>query len=299
MQEKFYLRSRVKLFGLVEIFKSKESDDKRRRRYYVFGVPFAERMFSLELAERERLAEGQNSEEEKIATITLPAFSLHREVFPKYRGICAGKEVVVVGAGPTLDDYIPISGAIHIGVNKTFLCEKLSLDYLFIQDYFEDIQDAADAYRPKACKKFYGYHPDGNVGAIPEVCATRAGAERYFFEDLPLSSHHPFPPDISRARFGTFSSVIFPALQFALWMHPKRIYLVGCDCTSLGHCRGITTKTSVKPKLPLATKRVLHGWHELKKFAERFYPDVEIVSVNPVGLKGVFRDMKTQNAEIQ
>lgn len=293
MKEKFYLRSRIRLFGLFEIFKSKENGDKRLQKYYFFGVPVATRALSSELAERERNFSSDYENFERIVSISLPAQSLHREVFPKYRGICAGKEVVIVGAGPTLDDYVPIPDAIHIGVNKTFLCEKVALDYLFIQDYFEDTQDAADAYLPETCRKFYGYHPNGSVGAIPEACATRANAERYFFEDLPLCSRSPFPPDISRARLGTFSSVIFPALQFALWTHPKRIYLVGCDCTSLGHCRGITDKTSAGTKFPLATERLLHGWSEMKKFAERFYPDVEIVSVNPVGLKGMFRDMQT------
>ena len=29
----------------------------------------------------------------------------------------------------------------------------------------------------------------------------------------------------------------------------------------------------------------------MKEFIEKFYPDVEIVSVNPVGLKGWFKDI--------
>ena len=293
-KEKFYLRARFKLFDFVEIFKIKETGNKAKRRYYFFGIPFATQILSRERAERERGDGVRATQFEKISSVLLPAAFLHREVFPKYRNIHAGRELVIVGAGPTLDDYDPIPEAVHVGVNKTFLCEKLSLDYLFIQDYFPDIQDAADAYRPGLCKKFYGRHPDPHVAPIPERSADEAHAERYFFEDLPTDTVCPFPPDISCARLGTFSSVIFPALQFALWTHPKRIYLVGCDCSSLGHCAGITSKTSAEMKLPLNVNRLLYGWTKMKGFIEKYYPDVEIVSVNPVGLKGMFKDIKTQ-----
>ena len=294
-KEKFYLRARFRLFDFVEIFKIKETGNKAKRRYYFFGIPFATQILSRERAERERGDGVRATQFEKISSVLLPAAFLHREVFPKYRNIHAGRELVIVGAGPTLDDYEPIPGAVHVGVNKTFLCEKLSLDYLFIQDYFPDIQDAADAYRPGLCKKFYGRHPDPHVVApIPERSADEAHAERYFFEDLPTDAACPFPPDISCARLGTFSSVIFPALQFALWTHPKRICLVGCDCSSLGHCREITSKTSAGTPFPLEVERLLHGWTKMKEFIEKFYPDVEIISVNPVGLKGMFKDIETQ-----
>lgn len=35
-------------------------------------------------------------------------------------------------------------------------------------------------------------------------------------------------------------------------------------------------------------------WCSLKKFLEIFYPDIEIISVNPVGLRGLFKDVYTQ-----
>lgn len=292
-KEKFYLRSRFKLFGLIDFFKIKENGAKNKRRYYFLGLPVGVQSLSAELAERERGGNALSKQIETLSMISLPAFALHQEVFPKYRNIHKGRDIVIVGAGPTLDDYVPISDAIHIGVNKTFLCEKLQLDYLFIQDCFEDIQEAADLYRGAACKKFYGYHPNNAVCAIPVRSAENANAERYFFEDLPLDAQYPFPPDISCARLGTFSSIIFPALQFALWTHPRRIYLVGCDCSSLGHCLGIKSKTSAEMKFPLATERLRFGWEKMKMFINRYYPDVEIVSINPVGLKGMFKDQNT------
>ena len=33
----------------------------------------------------------------------------------------------------------------------------------------------------------------------------------------------------------------------------------------------------------------------MKKFAEVYYPETEIISVNPIGLKGLFRDVYTES----
>lgn len=37
------------------------------------------------------------------------------------------------------------------------------------------------------------------------------------------------------------------------------------------------------------------GYARMKMFAKQYYPDTEIFSVNPVGLKGLFKDMYTEN----
>lgn len=40
-------------------------------------------------------------------------------------------------------------------------------------------------------------------------------------------------------------------------------------------------------------KYMFYGWEQMKKFIRGHYPDVEIISVNPVGLKGMFKDIYT------
>ena len=44
----------------------------------------------------------------------------------------------------------------------------------------------------------------------------------------------------------------------------------------------------------LAVNEVIDGWKRMKEFAETYYPDTEIISINPVGLKGVFKDEFTE-----
>ena len=43
-------------------------------------------------------------------------------------------------------------------------------------------------------------------------------------------------------------------------------------------------------EMAVAGDNVISLWYQLKKFARVFYPDTEIISINPVGLKGIFKD---------
>lgn len=231
---------------------------------------------------------------EKMKQINIPAAVHHPAIFSKYRGILRGEgDAVVVGTGPTLDAYAPIPGAVHIGVNRAFMQPGLNLDYLIIQDRL-DIPDAdIIRYRPDCCRKLFGKHYQ--VRPIPESLVQACKAERYYFDAT--SVHHSgkiFPLDLAHEPFLVFGSTIFVAVQFALWLHPKRLYIVGCDCNLSGYCKAAETNFEQK----LALNELQGGWLRLRDFARDFYPDVEIISINPVGLKGVFRDCKMQDGQL-
>ena len=108
-------------------------------------------------------------------------------------------------------------------------------------------------------------------------------AERYYV-DAPFYRKH-FTRDIANEPLGDSYSIVFPAMQFILWTNPKRIYIVGCDCNTSGHFN--------LQKNNLNTEKVIDGWIKMKEFARIHYPDTEIISVNPKGLKGLFKDITT------
>lgn len=239
------------------------------------------------------LQEKLTTSEEKIKglfTHSLSVYNLHQQVFPKYKNIHQGKEVVLVATGPTLKDYVPIENAIHIGVNRAFQFDKVKLDYYFLQDYggFTPgfIQEAI-AYQGNHVKKFFGilmHQFDFSLMKhilIPESKSVFADAERYYchpFWDLEI------PYDITTNHFVGQASVVFPALLFALWTNPKRIYLAGCDCTENGYFNN-------EEKNYLNIKPVIDGYYKFKEYAQIHYPDTEIISINPVGLEGLFNDI--------
>lgn len=236
--------------------------------------------------------------------IFIPALITHKNTFEKYKSIYRDKEVVIVASGPTMKYYNSkmFKEAVHIGVNHTFTQDNVVLDYLFIQDDLNkhekkqkniqsNIQNQADSYRKGICKKMYGIHT--NPYRICEINALEADAERYYFIDqlMPVSDMAMFSVDITTRPLNEWSSVVFAALEFAFWTHPKKIYLVGCDCSAAGHI--YWTKQDELFCRP--ENRLLYGWHRFKQYKDENYPDIDIVSINPVGLKGLFNDYYTEN----
>ena len=216
------------------------------------------------------------------------AFVVHQKTFPKYKNVNQGKDVVLVATGPSLKDFKPIENAIYLGVNKAFKYDKVKFDYLFLQDYSGATKSYIEEFCNYNAKKFLGFIPDQIEGAlpciIPEKYSTYPNVERYYVAH-PTEKRN-FTYDIATQPLGDAYSIAFPAMQFILWTNPKRIYLVGCDCSTSGY-------HDSKEKNNLAVDSVYDGWKCMKEFQETYYPDTEIISINPKGLKGIFKDEYT------
>ena len=206
---------------------------------------------------------------------------LHQKTFSRYKNIHQGQEIVLVATGPTAKDYKRIDGAIHIGVNRAFQFDGIDLHYLFMQDYgVKPYIKEANQYKPESCTKFYGMLDTMPEILIPESDVIEANALRYRTDFTPDGKYqYQFRYFIDSEQLGDYTSVIFPAIQFALWTNPRTIYLVGCDCTK-GYFDGQASVYSASHLIP--------AWHQLKEFARVYYPETKILSINPVGLKGIF-----------
>ncbi len=223
---------------------------------------------------------------------------LHQKVFPPYKNYCGGvSSIAVCGAGPSLKDYSPLPDTLHIALNRAFLFDKVSFDFIFAQDYvgIRDFQQELVNYRPNDCVKFLGMQC-GDFREIPESLAIKCGALR-FKTDIGVyrdGYKSRFVADIDCRPLGNMPNVALAAMQLALYMNPKSLYIVGCDA-SCGYFTDASCKSGGTAAKSSADKReherLLDKWRELKSFAETYYPDIEIISVNPVGLKGIFRDL--------
>ena len=216
------------------------------------------------------------------------AKSYHSKSFKGYKNKFIGKDVVIVASGPSVNlvDYsILPKDAIYIGVNKSFLNNNVKLDYLFVQDLHPD-QDIIDNYVGRDCKKFYALLPyrhlyNWNLRPLTEDHILRANAERFVLEE---NVNGRIALNIETEPFGDFKSTVFSIMQFVLYTHPKRIFLLGCDCSMGGYCYG-------EYQAYLDCDTVISNWAKFKHFAKTYYPDTEIISVNPVGLKGMFKEI--------
>ena len=217
------------------------------------------------------------------------AAAKHPAVFGKYKNAFAGRDVVLMATGPSLGQFRPINGAIYIGVNAAVKYDKVKLDYLVVQDW-RAVKDFPDELNACPATKFYGilpkrfYQGDPN-GVIPNHIIEKHNANQFVVNVVGLTGPEGalnFPFDISANPPVCSTSVIITAMQIALWGNPRRVYLVGCDCSS-GYFNN--------PDAFVNGGEIIPEWEKIKNFARHYYPEVEIISVNPVGLKGMFTDL--------
>jgi len=218
---------------------------------------------------------------------------LHKETFGPYRYCNYGKDVVIIATGPTLSYYQPIKDAKHLGVNGACAQNIADLDYYFLIDgnSIGRTLQKTDIKNLK-CDKFIGrYYEKGMFyrSGTSEALAWEVGAKRFIVAHV----HHykEICPNIEYFPLMEGWTVTATAMHFAFHTHPRRIFLVGNDAsTALGeHFDNSTGGDNVYSD---GIKRI---YRMIKQFAERYYPDIEIISVNPVGLKGMFRDVYTQS----
>ena len=236
-----------------------------------------------------KLAEKVN-DLKRCMEIGLAACECNKRAFSKFKGCCRGKKLVLCGAGPSLNDFIPIKDAVYIAVNRAVLYEKVKFDYMFADDWI-GLAKYQEEILKIDCKKFFGAHQGDERYMIPESFYMQNNAVKYYKDDFlrPSGLDSQFVCDVDLRPIGSMPNIALQVMQVALFMQPDVIYLVGCDASPAGHFVGKDIKTDLKQFA--ASDAVLAKWRELKHFAEVHYPNVEIVSINPVGLKDLFKDV--------
>ncbi len=243
------------------------------------------------------------SQSNYIHAISVAASLANNECFSDIKNCNQGKEIAICGGGPTLQKYKPIPDVLHIALNRALLNENIKYDW-FIADDWEGVYFFCDELLNYDCRKFFGHQIGSEYSRqIPESYRLACGASRYYTDSYMVADgfESRFTCDIDKMAVGNMPNIALSAMQIALFTHPKRIYLVGCDA-SQGHfiqTDNLDAKTIERHeedlKMAVSSDRVIQKWLELKAFAQAFYPDVEIVSVNPVGLKGIFSDIYQNN----
>lgn len=213
-------------------------------------------------------------------------FSYLKEFKNKYKG----KRCFIVGTGPSLtqEDMELIKDEFVIGVNSLCLWKK----YLKYINFFF-IGDTA-AYRR--------LHNDLPVGTFVSshclsvcrdldtkgVCKIPVSRFNYFFP-----YKHKFSLDISDMFFD-FNSVIFLALQFAIYAGFSEIYLLGVDCNynlpqiyAIDH--GIRHRKEYMKSVGID---MIHNFEFAKKYIKSRHIPVNVYNASSGGMLEVFPRVK-------
>lgn len=214
---------------------------------------------------------------------------IHKASFAEFKGCHRGQTVAVVATGPTLNYYTQVEGIPHIGTNASFLKEGLRLDYYFIRHYEQEWCDKLKDYdfvkffaRNEWAEQHHGYD------RFPEYLIEENKGRRFFTGE----PNNEIYEDITYYPLMGGYSIIFQALQFAIYTRPKRLLLIGCDCSANGHYDGVMQSSFESNHIiPLWFK----SYQVVQRFIDQYYPDMEVISVNPIALKGMFHDMYTES----
>tara|TARA_R110002051_G_scaffold325814_3_gene431628 strand:- start:1707 stop:2375 length:669 start_codon:yes stop_codon:yes gene_type:complete len=217
------------------------------------------------------------------------------KIFAEYKNAHLNETATLFCTGPTLDDYDDAAHphSVKVGVNYIWRHkffnqaheDAILLDYYFFghrREYGNEISVEEWGDSEKTAKAKTGsFIPEGFKTNKQKFCISIVNGgeshdhysvkEATDIDAVPIAAEHGsvFPLDISRSPLYSHS-IPMPAMQFLLYCGFKKIFLVGCDCS--GHdylCQ-------------------MENWRALKDFIDSNYPHVEIVSVNPVSLKGLF-----------
>jgi hypothetical protein len=206
--------------------------------------------------------------------------------FGPYKNIHEGRSCVFFGGGPTVKLYDREQtgpDVLKIGLNEHIYLD-LDLDYWFMGDSFPrdrtkviDCMEDYNNYKPNI-QKFIRHQNWGSRGSMPP--------------DMKYSKYYPcdvshdtsvchFKREISDGSLFSTASTSFEVLQFILYTGIKNIYLVGHDCN---YSKG-TFRTNVSGVMYFnEASSILEYWKTVAKWIEKFYPDVNIYSINPVSL---------------
>lgn len=291
----------MKLFE--KIFSIINSSDKKYKLITIMGLELKIKRRYIKIDDVEQIAD-----KNRIAIIqgvqrSITTALLHQKTFTEFKNKHFNQEVVLIGAGPTLKYFEPFNdNKFYVGCNRAFMREDIKFDYLFSIDKVgldngkETYYDAFFNYRKGDCVKFIGDQNMNEHFQIPESQILKYDVKRY-------KTTAPYLPnnlsvDIDSSPLANFATVSLQALQFILYTNPSKIYIAGIDCTTgTGkHFTGFDYDASVRNENANRNDdNNIQGYKQIKQFVQMYYPETEIISVNPVGLKGIFKDVYTES----
>jgi hypothetical protein len=227
------------------------------------------------------------------------------KTFEDLKDLHFGCEGVLLGSGPSLAisaervKKLQELGVLVYGNNHSMFCEEkigLSIDYHVIGDkmmfHYEPIFKNYLKYNPNK-QKLLALNNEQFYFSLPKMYKISKSEFEETFVKVPCDKT-TVKFKINGEENTGWSPMNLTSLestiQIMLYCGIKKIYLAGVDCSPDGNMfYTYGNKGSKDPRNSyLHMKKV---WIGIKPYLKKFWPDVEVFSINPVGLKGLFKDL--------
>lgn len=215
---------------------------------------------------------------------------LHAQVFPGLRGSLSGQNVALLGGGPTLRQAPPLDGCLIATCNSSHGFVKGRSDFYFAIDH-QEVNRAviAEALRtlPPECRIYLGCYLSPYVTLNMQLprplrCDPRVTS---YCSDAGIQPR----PELELFPVYQCGTITHNMLHILLYAGAAVIYLLGCDVQPSGYF-----DDRVNPRqqeMPVEALR--SGYAQLRALQQQHFPHTRIISVNPLGLRGLFEDAYT------
>lgn len=188
------------------------------------------------------------------------------------KGIHNGEKCFIIATGPSLttEDINKLKNEITFGMNS--LCKVFNdigweTTYYGIQDYLVYDKLKGEIKNIKNSTIFIGdiIKDYKNLNSKTYVYPLHMLNHLVTFEDLTIK----FSDDCYMKVYDGYT-ITYSLIQIAIYMGFKEIYLIGCDCNyESGKPHHFIEYDHVDPTFDTAKKRMLVGYQEAKKYADR------------------------------
>lgn len=208
----------------------------------------------------------------------------------KYKNINKGKRCFIIGTGPslTIEDYKLLKNDLTLGVNALCLWfnKESKTNYFFISDKYAYLKLKNDIPEDTFISNYVAKKCDIRENKYQKVNVSRYN---YFCDFFPKISK-----DFSTCTYD-FNSVIFMAIQFAIYTGVNEIYLLGVDCNynkkniyAVDH--GIRHK---KQYMNNVGEQMIKNYQKMKMFCDK--NNVKIYNASRGGDLEVFNRVNLEN----
>jgi len=229
----------------------------------------------------------------------------NKSLLANFKGKHEGQSAIVFGTGPSLKKFkwslLPEIPDVSAGVNYIIFQHDIKLDYYFSSHYIH-----RPGYNPpvhyankiierswqnKDMKVFIGSSPYARWAEFSIKHVNKMHNATVFELTNKVGSGY-FANDIVSMPFYNHS-IIFSPIQLLLYAGIKKLYLVGCDCGGNHSCIDVKDGTGKIQSEREANHHVnfKRHWRKFVRFKMRHYPNLEVISINPVRLEGMFTDL--------
>lgn len=237
----------------------------------------------------------------------------------KFKNIHKGETAYIFGSGPSVNQFKILEDGIFIGCNhiiqNNYIKNKLKY-YFFGDGYnYKGNWEIVLKYNTNTTYKQRVDNVINNTDITTFCSAFADGMLFHGFSQEQVDNLYDkkvnilnltrdidnLSPELDKKIVN--HSVIFTCLHFALYCGFSKIYIVGCDCSSIEGSSYFFLNKSDISKIPKITRQLNRNlsnynaspilpdiWKKMKRFKDLHFSDTKLISINPVKLKGLLDD---------